>query len=81
VELHLNEIDIVQLVPSLTLKLAYTPTTTTNFCTAYRPHTEMKFGMQANSDPTRKKIARRTTGGEGSYPSECEKQVRSINKK
>ena len=49
---------IVQLSQSLTLKLAYTPTTThppttTNFWTTYRQHRELKFGMQAYFNPSR----------------------------
>ena len=41
---------IVQLVPSLTLKLAYTPPTT-NFWTTYVQHKKLKVGMQAYSNP------------------------------
>ena len=44
----------VQLVPSLTLKLAHTPPPTTNFWTTYRQHTKLKFGMQAYSNPNKR---------------------------
>jgi hypothetical protein len=41
---------LVQLGPSLTLTLVYRPTTI-NYCTPYRQHGKLKFGVQAYFDP------------------------------